>query len=74
MTDIVDVPSPDITGRQEEVNISKNLLFIAAIWLEQEICNLEGQASNLTGKKSPNLIFEEERIEKREGGILLLQA
>lgn len=31
MTDIVDVPSPDITGRQEEVNISKNLLFIAAI-------------------------------------------
>lgn len=50
------------------------LLFIAATWLEQGISNLKEQASNSTGKKLQNLIFEEERTEKREGGIVLLQA
>lgn len=60
------------SSRQEEVNVCKNLCFIAATWLEQEISNLEGQASNSTGKNPQNLIFDWERIEKKEGEILSL--
>lgn len=52
-------------SRQEEVNLFKNLCFIAATWLELEISDLEGEASNSTGKNPKNLIFEVERIEKK---------